>query len=40
VYPTLGMLQAVEIGFAAIVQLIVTIFVVSPICSAIRMFKE
>jgi hypothetical protein len=40
VYLTLGLLQAVRIGFAAIVLLIVAIFVVSPIFSAIKIVKE
>ena len=37
---TLGLLQAVGIGFAAIVLLIVAIFVVSLIVSAIKIVKE
>jgi regulator of protease activity HflC (stomatin/prohibitin superfamily) len=40
VYATLGLLQAVEIGFAAIVLVIVAIFVVSLIVSAIKIVKE
>jgi len=36
----LGLLQAVEIGFAAIVVVIVAIFVVSVILSAIKIVKE
>jgi regulator of protease activity HflC (stomatin/prohibitin superfamily) len=39
-YATLGLLQAIGIGFAAIVLLIVTIFVVSLIISAIKIVKE
>ena len=39
-YATLGLLQAVGIGFAAIVILIVAIFVVSLILSAIKIVKE
>jgi regulator of protease activity HflC (stomatin/prohibitin superfamily) len=40
VYATLGLVQAVGIGFAAIVLLIVAIFVVSLILSAIKIVKE
>jgi regulator of protease activity HflC (stomatin/prohibitin superfamily) len=40
VYATLGLLQAVGIGFATIVLLIVAIFVVSVILSAIKIVKE
>jgi regulator of protease activity HflC (stomatin/prohibitin superfamily) len=40
VYPTLSLLQAVGIGFAAIVVVIVAIFVVSVILSAIKVVKE
>jgi regulator of protease activity HflC (stomatin/prohibitin superfamily) len=40
VYATLGLLQAVGIGFAAIVLVIVAIFVVSVILSAIKIVKE
>jgi regulator of protease activity HflC (stomatin/prohibitin superfamily) len=40
VYATLGLLQAVGIGFAAIVILIVAIVVVSLILSAIKIVKE
>src|ERR671929_528185 len=39
-YLTLGLVQAVGIGFAAIVLLIVAIFVVSVILSAIKIVKE
>jgi regulator of protease activity HflC (stomatin/prohibitin superfamily) len=39
-YATLGLLQAIGIGFAAIVLLIVAIFVVSLIISAIKIVKE
>jgi regulator of protease activity HflC (stomatin/prohibitin superfamily) len=39
-YATLGLLQVVGIGFAAIVLLIVAIFVVSLILSAIKIVKE
>ncbi len=39
-YTTLGLLQAVEIGFAAIVLVIVAIFVVSILLSAIKIVKE
>ena len=39
-YATLGLLQAVGIGFAAIVIVIVAIFVVSVILSAIKVVKE
>ncbi len=39
-YTTLGLLQAVEIGFAAIVLVIVVIFVVSTLLSAIKIVKE
>src|SRR3712207_3953897 len=40
VYATLGLLQAVGIGFAAILVVIVAIFVVSVILSAIKIVKE
>jgi regulator of protease activity HflC (stomatin/prohibitin superfamily) len=40
VYATLGLVQAIGIGFAAIVLLIVAIFVVSLILSAIKIVKE
>jgi regulator of protease activity HflC (stomatin/prohibitin superfamily) len=40
VYATLGLLQAVEIGFAAIVVVVVAIVVVSVILSAIKIVKE
>jgi regulator of protease activity HflC (stomatin/prohibitin superfamily) len=40
VYLTLGLLQAIGIGFAAIVLLIVAIFVISLIISAIKIVKE
>jgi regulator of protease activity HflC (stomatin/prohibitin superfamily) len=40
VYVTLGLLQAVEIGFAAIVLVIIAIFVGSVIISAIKIVKE
>jgi regulator of protease activity HflC (stomatin/prohibitin superfamily) len=40
VYATLGFLQAVGIGFAAIVLVIIAIFVVSVILSAIKIVKE
>jgi regulator of protease activity HflC (stomatin/prohibitin superfamily) len=40
VYATLGLLQAIGIGFAAIVILIVAVFVVSVILSAIKIVKE
>ena len=39
-YATLGLLQAIGIGFAAIVLLLVAIFVVSLIISAIKIVKE
>ena len=39
-YATLGLVQAIGIGFAAIVLLIVAIFVVSLILSAIKIVKE
>ena len=39
-YATLGLLQAVGIGFAAIVVVIVAIFVVSVVLSAIKIVKE
>src|ERR687895_105775 len=39
-YATLGLLQAVEIGFAFIVLAIIAIFVVSLILSAIKIVKE
>nr|MDQ5809991.1 SPFH domain-containing protein [Actinomycetota bacterium] len=39
-YATLGLLQAVAVGFTAIVLLIVAIFVVSVILSAIKIVKE
>ncbi len=39
-YVTLGLLQAVEIGFASIVLVIVAIFVVSILISAIKIVKE
>ena len=39
-YATLGLLQAVGIGFAAIVVVIVAIFVVSVMLSAIKIVKE
>jgi regulator of protease activity HflC (stomatin/prohibitin superfamily) len=39
-YATLGLLQAVGIGFAAIVLVIIAIFVVSVILSAIKIVKE
>ena len=39
-YATLGLLQAVGIGFATIVLVIVAIFVVSVILSAIKVVKE
>src|SRR3712207_6332917 len=37
---TLGLLQAVEIGFTAIVLLIVAVFVVGALVSAIKIVKE
>src|ERR671916_519206 len=37
---TLGLLQAVGIGFAAILVVIVTIFIVSVILSAVKIVKE
>jgi regulator of protease activity HflC (stomatin/prohibitin superfamily) len=40
VYATLGLLQAVGIGFAAIVVVVVAIFVVSVVLSAIKIVKE
>jgi hypothetical protein len=40
VYATLGLLQAVGIGVAAIVVLIVALFVVAVIVSAIKVVKE
>jgi regulator of protease activity HflC (stomatin/prohibitin superfamily) len=40
VYTTLGLLQAVGLGFAAIVVVIVAIFVASVILSAIKVVKE
>jgi regulator of protease activity HflC (stomatin/prohibitin superfamily) len=40
VYATLGLLQAVGVGFAAIVVVIVAIFVVAVILSAIKIVKE
>jgi regulator of protease activity HflC (stomatin/prohibitin superfamily) len=40
VYATLGLLQAVGVGFAAIVVVIVAVFVVSVILSAIKVVKE
>jgi regulator of protease activity HflC (stomatin/prohibitin superfamily) len=40
VYVTLGLLQAVEIGFAAIVLVIIAIVVVAVILSAIKIVKE
>jgi regulator of protease activity HflC (stomatin/prohibitin superfamily) len=40
VYATLGLLQAVGIGFAAILVVIVAIFIVSVILSAIKIVKE
>jgi regulator of protease activity HflC (stomatin/prohibitin superfamily) len=40
VYATLGLLQAVAVGFSAILLLIVAIFVVSLILSAIKIVKE
>ena len=39
-YETLGLLQAVGIGVAAIVVLIVALFVVSVVLSAIKVVKE
>src|ERR671929_2220267 len=39
-YLTLGLVQAVGIGFAAIVLLIVAIFVVAVVLSAIKVVKE
>ena len=39
-YPTLGLVQAIGIGFAAIVLLIIAIFVISVILSAIKVVKE
>src|SRR5919112_472476 len=39
-YATLGLLQAVGVGIAAIVVVIVTIFVVSVLISAIKIVKE
>ena len=39
-YATLGLLQAVGIGFAAILVVIVAIFVVSVVLSAIKVVKE
>ncbi|MDQ4064333.1 MAG: slipin family protein [Actinomycetota bacterium] len=39
-YATLGLLQAVGIGFSAIVLVIIAIFVVSVILSAIKIVKE
>src|SRR5215217_1176120 len=39
-HATLGLLQAVGIGFAAIVVVIVAIFVVSVLFSAIKVVKE
>jgi regulator of protease activity HflC (stomatin/prohibitin superfamily) len=40
VYATLGLLQAVGVGFAAILVLIIAIFVVAVIASAIKVVKE
>jgi regulator of protease activity HflC (stomatin/prohibitin superfamily) len=40
VYETLGLLQAVGIGFAAIVVLILALFVASVVLSAIKVVKE
>jgi regulator of protease activity HflC (stomatin/prohibitin superfamily) len=40
VYATLGLLQAVGIGFAAIVVVLLAIFVVSVVFSAIKVVKE
>nr|MDQ5828034.1 SPFH domain-containing protein [Chloroflexota bacterium] len=39
-YTTLGLLQAVGVGFAAIALVIVLIFVISVIASAIKIVKE
>jgi regulator of protease activity HflC (stomatin/prohibitin superfamily) len=39
-YATLGLLQALGVGVAAIVAVIVTIFVVSVLISAIKIVKE
>jgi regulator of protease activity HflC (stomatin/prohibitin superfamily) len=40
VYATLGLLQTVGIGFAAIAVVVVAIFVVSVVLSAIKIVKE
>jgi regulator of protease activity HflC (stomatin/prohibitin superfamily) len=40
VYATLGLLQAVGIGFATIVVVIVAVFVVSVVLSAVKIVKE
>jgi regulator of protease activity HflC (stomatin/prohibitin superfamily) len=40
VYATLGLLQAVGVGFAAIAILVIALFVVSVIASAIKIVKE
>jgi hypothetical protein len=40
VYATLGLLQAVGVGITAIVVVVVAIFVVSVILSAIKIVKE
>ena len=39
-YVTLGLLQAVGVGFGAIVVVIIAIFVVSTLLSAIKIVKE
>src|SRR3712207_7310412 len=39
-YATLGLVQAIGIGFASIVLVIIAIFVVSVILSAIKIVKE
>ena len=39
-YETLGLLQAVGIGFAAILVVVVAIFVVAVLVSAIKVVKE
>ncbi len=39
-YTTLGLLQAVGVGFAAIVVVIVAIFIASVVLSAIKIVKE
>jgi len=40
VYTTLGLLQSVGVGFAAIVVVILAIFVASVVISAIKVVKE